>query len=187
MPVDVQISFRGMAASPSVEAQVRHRADELWQFSDRVHACRVTLKAAHRSHRQGTIYEVRIELLVPGGELVVNRESGLDHAHEDMHVAVRDAFDAARRRLQDHKRRFDGRTKLHAGPSVGRVAQVFAERDYVFVETDAGQEIYVHRNAVADGSFDRLKIGDRVRYIIDSEEGDHGPQASTVVPLNMPR
>jgi cold shock CspA family protein/ribosome-associated translation inhibitor RaiA len=187
MPVDVQISFRGMAVSPSIEAQVRRRADELQQFSDRVHACRVTLKAAHRRHRHGTIYEARVELLVPGGEVVVNREPGMDHAHEDMHVAVRDAFDAARRRLQDHMRRLDGRTKPHAAPSIGRVAQVFAERDYVFVETDAGRQIYVHRNAVADGGFDRLKVGDRVRCVIDAEEGDQGPQASAVEPLDMPR
>jgi cold shock CspA family protein len=110
----------------------------------------------------------------------------MDHAHEDMHVAVRDAFDAVRRRLQDHMRRLDGHTKRHAGPSIGRVAQVFAERDYVFVETDAGQEVYVHRNAVADGSFDRLKIGDRVRCVIDAQEGEQGPQASAVVSLDLP-
>jgi len=55
MPAEVQISFRGMATSPSVEAQVRRRAEELQQFSDRVTACRVTLEAANRRHRQGTI------------------------------------------------------------------------------------------------------------------------------------
>jgi hypothetical protein len=56
MPADVQISFRGMDPSPSVEMQVQHRAADLQQLSDRVTACRVTLEAAHRRHRQGTIY-----------------------------------------------------------------------------------------------------------------------------------
>ncbi len=109
MSPDVQISFRGMGPSPSVETQVQHRAADLLRLSDRVTACRVTLEAAHRRHHQGTIYHVRVDLAVPGGKIVVNREPCEDHAHEDMHVAVRDAFDAARRQLRDHIRRHDGR------------------------------------------------------------------------------
>ncbi len=113
MPADVQISFHGMDASPSAEAKVRRKAEELQQFSDRITACRVTLEAAHRRHRQGTLYNVRIDLSVPGGKIVANRDPGEDHAHEDLHVAIRDAFDAARRRLQDHMRRLDGQVKQH--------------------------------------------------------------------------
>ena len=109
MPADVQISFRGMESSPSAEAQVRRRADELQRIPDRVAECRVMLEAAHRHHRQGKIYHVRVELGLPGGEVVVNREPGADHAHEDLHVAIRDAFKAARRRLQDHMRRLTAR------------------------------------------------------------------------------
>jgi len=113
MPPEVQISFRGMASSPSVETQVRRRVEELWQLSDRVSACRVMLEAAHRRHRQGTIYHVRVDLAVPGGKLMVNREPARNHAHEDAHVAIRDAFDAARRRLQNHMDRLEGLTKQH--------------------------------------------------------------------------
>jgi ribosome-associated translation inhibitor RaiA len=109
MSADVQISFRGMGPSPCVETQVKQRAADLLQLSDRVTACRVTLEAAHRRHHQGTIYHVSVDLAVPGGKIVVNREPCEDHAHEDMHVAVRDAFDAARRRLQDHLGRLGGR------------------------------------------------------------------------------
>jgi ribosome-associated translation inhibitor RaiA len=116
MPTDVQISFRGMGPSPSAEAQVRRRAEELEQFSDRVTACRVMMEAAHRRHRQGKIYHVRVDLSVPGGRLVKSREPGENHAHEDLHVAIRDAFDAARRRLQNHKHRMAGQTKQHASP-----------------------------------------------------------------------
>ena len=187
MPAEVQISFRGMETSPSADAQVRRRAEELQQFSDRVTACLVTLEVAHRRHRQGTIYQVRVELAVPGGKIVVNREPGEDHAHEDMHVAIRDAFDAARRRLQDHMRRLDGQTKQHEAPLIGRIARVFAERDYAFLETADGEEVYLNRNAVTGGGFDTLKVGDRVRYVVDPEEGENGPQASTVVPLDGSR
>lgn len=114
MPAEVQITFRGMETSPSVETQVRRRIEELHQISDRIAACRVVLAAAHRRHRQGMIYHVRIDLTVPGGPLVIDREPGEDHAHEDMRVAVRDAFDAARRRLQDRMQKLGGNVKQRA-------------------------------------------------------------------------
>lgn len=113
MVADVQISFRGMEPSPAAEAQVRRRVDELGQFSDRVSACRVVIEEAGRHHHHGRIYQVRIDLTVVGGPIVANRDPGLNHAHEDMHVAIRDAFDAARRRLQDHMHRLDGHIKHH--------------------------------------------------------------------------
>jgi ribosome-associated translation inhibitor RaiA len=116
MVPEVQITFRGMESSPSAETQVRHKVEELQQFSDRISACRVTLETAHRHHRQGNVYQVRVDLAVPGGKIVVNREPGEDHAHEDLHVAIRDAFGAARRRLQDHVKRLDGVRKQHAPP-----------------------------------------------------------------------
>lgn len=107
MPATVQIAFHGMDNSPAMEAHVRNRADELMQFSDRIVACKVVLEATHRSQRQGAIYRVRIELVVPGGEIVVSQEPAKDRSHEDLRVAIRDAFDAARRQLQDRMRRLD--------------------------------------------------------------------------------
>ena len=184
MPATFSISFRNLGPSPSIETQVRRRAEELQQISDRITACRVTLEATHRRHRQGTIYRVSVDLAVPGGNVIVNREPGVDHAHEDMHVAIRDAFDAARRRLQDHMRRMNGAIKQHEAPSIGSISQLFAERGYGFLSTNTGEEVYVHRNSVVGSGFDKLKIGDRVRYVVDPEEGEKGMQASTVVPLD---
>jgi len=181
--VDVQISFRGMQTSPAAEAQVRHRAEELAQFSDRISACHVVLEAADRHHQHGRIYHARVDLAVAGGRVVANREPGLNHAHEDLHVAIRDAFDAARRRLQDHMRRLDGQTKQHETPSFGRIANLFAERDYGFLETATGDEVYFHRNSVKGNGFSKLQVGERVRYVIDPEGGDQGAQASAVTPI----
>jgi hypothetical protein len=42
---------------------------------------------------------------VPGAALVINRDPGQDQAHEDVYVAMRDAFDAAERRLEDYVRK----------------------------------------------------------------------------------
>jgi ribosome-associated translation inhibitor RaiA len=119
MTIEVQITFRGIDHSPAAEAQVRGRIEELQQFSDRIIACRVTLGPANHGPRHGKIYHVRVDLSVPGGHIVVNREPGEDHAHEDLHVAIRDAFDTARRRLQDHMHRLNGVTKRHAEPAGG--------------------------------------------------------------------
>lgn len=187
MIADVHISFRGMEPSPAAEAQIRRLVDELEQFSNRISACRVVLEASDRRHRRGRIYHVRVDLTVAGGKVVVNREPGHDHAHEDPHSSIRDAFDAARRRLQDHMRRLDGQTKHHEPPSTGHIATLFAERDYGFLETDAGEEVWFHRNSVSGGDFNKLKIGDRVRYVADPTEGEKGAQASAVIPLHADR
>jgi ribosomal subunit interface protein len=105
MSATLQIAFHGMDVSPAMQLQVRRRFDELAQFSDRIIACKIALEATQRRRRHGTIYRARIELVVPGGEIVVSQVPALDHAHEDLRVAIRDAFDAARRQLQDRRRR----------------------------------------------------------------------------------
>lgn len=111
MPLGLQISFRNLDRSAAAEAQVRRRADDLDQFCDRIGNCSVTIGLAHRHHRQGRVYHVRIDLAVPGSRVMVSRDSGENHAHEDLYVAIRDAFDAARRQLQDYVRRLDGAEK----------------------------------------------------------------------------
>ena len=77
--------------------------------------------------------------------------------------------------------RTSGRPTRHDPPVSGHS---LAERDYAFLETDEGEEVYVHRNAVVDGGFDRLKVGNRVRYVVDPEEGEKGAQAGTVIPFD---
>jgi cold shock CspA family protein/ribosome-associated translation inhibitor RaiA len=183
MSLNLQILFRNMDASPSAEAQVRRRAAELEEFSDRISTCRVILETAHRHHRRGKLYQVSIDIAVPGKHVVANRNPGDDHAHEDIHVAIRDAFDAARRQLQDHMRRLEGITKLHEAPTIGHIARLLPDRDYGFLVTSDGAEIYVHRNSVVGGGFDKLKPGDRVRYVVAPDIGEKGAQASTVVPI----
>ena len=183
MQLPLQITFRHMDPSPALEARIRHRAEELDQFFDRIMACRVVVECGSRRHQQGNLFEVRIDLTVPGREIVVGRERGANHAHEDAHVAVRDAFDATRRVLEDHARHSRGEVKLHAVPDHGRVARLLPDRDCGFIATATGEEIYFHRNSVAGGAFDKLAIGAEVRFVAQHSESAEGPQASTVVPL----
>jgi ribosomal subunit interface protein len=178
MQLPLQVSFRDVPPSAAVETKVRDRAARLDRYYDRIMGCRVVIESPHRRHQQGKLYHVRIDLTVPGGELVVSREPLEHHAHEDVYVAIRDAFDAAERRLEDHARRRRGAVKTHAEAAVARVVRLFPLEGYGFIETPDGVEVYFHENSVLDGAFGCLQVGAEVQFV--EELGEQGPQASTV-------
>ena len=178
MRLPLQITFRNMPHSSAIELAVRERAEKLDRFSDLIMGCRVVVESRHRQHRQGKLHHVRIELIVPGEDIVVRREPALHHAYEDVYVAVRDAFDAARRRLEDYARRHSRRVKAHDEAPRGRIARLDYAKECGFIETPDGREIYFHRNSLVNADYDRLEAGDLVRF--HEEAGEEGPQASTV-------
>jgi cold shock CspA family protein/ribosome-associated translation inhibitor RaiA len=183
MQEPLRIAFRNMDAPAAAEDDVRQRAAELERFFDRITACNVVVEARHHHHRQGVLYHVRIDLVVPHREIVIVRDPPEHHAHEDLHVAIRDAFDAAQRQLQDYVREMRGDVKSHAAPAIGRIVRLLPDKDYGFLVTDTGDELYLHRNAVLGKGFDTLRVGDSVRYVVREGEGEQGDQASTVIPL----
>ena len=107
-----------------------------------------------------------------------NHEPSKHAAHEDVYVAIRDAFNAAGRKLQDYARRRRGKTKTHEATPLARVAKIFPIDDYGFLQTPDGREIYFHKNSVLQPGFDRLEVGTEVYYA--EELGEKGPQATTV-------
>lgn len=113
MTTPVQVTFRNMDPSAAVEADVLRRAALLDRYHPRIHSCRVTIEAPHRRRRKGAPNRVRIDLVVPGAQLVVGRDPPKHAAHADVFVAVRDAFRAARRELMDDVRRARGHVKTH--------------------------------------------------------------------------
>lgn len=178
MKLPLQITFHQMEPSAALEAQIREHAGRLDRFYDGIMACRVLVEASHRRHHKGNLYRVRIDLTVPGKELVVTRDPHEHQAHQDPYVSIRDAFDAVRRQLEDHARVQRAATKFHEPLPRGRIAKLFPDEDYGFVETADGREIYFHRNAVLGESFDDLTPGAEVDFV--EEAGEKGPQASTV-------
>ena len=109
MQTPIQISFRDIEPSAAVEERVRERAERLMRLSERMTSCHVVIQAPHRHHHKGRLYDVRVQLHIPGNDIVVNREGSQNHAYEDVYVVVRDAFDAAERQLEDWLRRVNGR------------------------------------------------------------------------------
>jgi ribosomal subunit interface protein len=178
MQLPLQVSFRNMPPSPAIEEHVRERAAKLEEFHGDITGCRVVVEAPHRRHHQGNLYHVRVDITVPGREIVVSREPAAHHAHEDAYVAIRDAFDAARRQLEDHARERRGQIKAHEPAPHARVVRLFPEEGYGFLATADGREVYFHQNSLVNGDFARLAVGDEVRFT--EEPGEQGPQASSV-------
>jgi ribosomal subunit interface protein len=109
----LQITFRGVEQSDAIESRIRTKVAWLERFGQTITSCRVTVDAPHQHHNKGGLYLVSIDLHVAGAEIVVNKEHRNDHAHEDVNAAVRDAFDAAARQLEDHARKQRGEVKRH--------------------------------------------------------------------------
>jgi cold shock CspA family protein len=181
MQTPLRISFQDMEPSPAIESRIRDMAAKLERFHDRIIGCSVVVEAPHRRRRKGQLCNVRITLSVPGKDIHVGHTGPQNHAHEDINVAIRDAFDAANRLLEDHVRKMRGAVKAHASPIHGKVIRL--SLDFGFVETSDGDEIYFHQNSVTDGHFKDLEIGSEVRIVIAEQEGEQGPQASTVAPI----
>jgi len=191
----LQITFRNMQAQPEAERWVRLEATRLQGFYKRIMGCRVAVERP-KQRRNGSPYYVRIDLTVPGGELLVRRQPSRKtrarqagetqirkqleprNPGKDLRSAIQDSFKAAARRLQDFARRQRGEIKsLQSLPSA-KVIRIFPEKGYGFLLTPEGREIYFHQGSVLNRAFGRLKPGTTVTFA--EEPGEQGPQASTV-------
>jgi cold shock CspA family protein len=181
MQKGLEISFHGLDASPAIEHEIREYVTKLEKFYERLVGCRVVVEAQHRQHRTGNVFDVHIELFVPGQDIVVSRaphKPKEKYATPDIHTSLREAFEAAERQLKDYKAQLQGEVKVHAAPFQGQVAQLYANEDHGFILTATGTQLYFHRNSLMNGDFEKLRRGDRVHYI--EATGDTGPTASKV-------
>lgn len=113
MHLPVQINFHNIPQSEALEARIREKVQKLSRITDSITACRVTVDAPHKHHHKGSTYQVKIDLTLPGNEIVVSRDPGLNHAHENAYVAVRDAFNALSRQLANYVRQRQGKSRQH--------------------------------------------------------------------------
>ena len=102
MVIPVQITFRDIDPSDAIEARVNDRVKRLEKFAKRASGLHVTIAAPHHSGQKGKLFQFTLELLVPGGDIVVKQGDTPNHAHEDVYVAMRDAFSALERRVHGH-------------------------------------------------------------------------------------
>ena len=174
MQTPVQITFHNVPHSDALEAHIREKTEKLEEFHPRITSCRVTVEEQRMHHQQGRHFSINIDVRVPGKkEIVVNRKHD-----EDVYVALRDAFDAVRRQIEDVAREKRGDVKEHAVPQHGKIARILADEGYGFIETPDGRELYFSRENVVHPSFDELGSGVEVQFI--EEMAAEGPQAKRV-------
>lgn len=183
MQVPLEIAFVNMDSSESVETRLREKVGRLEKRFPPLVSCRVAVEMPHHRHQTGNLYHVRIEMGVPGKELVISRAPGDINTHHDVYVAIDDAFQAAERQLAEHGRKARGDVKEHAGPLQGRIVRLFREQGHGFVATTDGREIYFHENSVVDAQFSDVEEGQTVEVVLVHGESPMGPQATTVRPI----
>lgn len=162
-----------------LEERVRERIDRLERISDRLIGCKVWIRAPHRRHRTGTRYQVDIEVATPERVLAVDRDPGDAAAHEDLSVAIRDAFNAIERQVRRWKQQHGGRPAVHAEPLQGTVEEIDAEGGFGQIAAADGRLVYFHANSVA-GGIGTLSPGDPVELSVDDKDAEGGPHASAV-------
>ncbi len=122
----VQISFHGLEPSEALTELVEKRAQKLVRFNDRLIRCRVAIEAPHHHHQHGNHYRVRIELTVPGDEVIVSHAPPARLLDEDAYRAINHAFDSVRRQLTEDGDRRRKNTFRSPGPRSDRRARTSA-------------------------------------------------------------
>ena len=181
MQVPLEISFKGIVNTTEIETLIRVKAARLERVCSYLTSCRVAVEKRQEHQRVGNPYRVRIDMTVPPGhELVVRREPTRGDMHDPLEVVLKDAFEAASRRLKKLVELQQGDVKAHPEQQAEAIIhKLFPREGYGFLRTvDTQEEIYFHRNSVLHNQFDQLKIGMGVRYA--AEIGDKGLQATTV-------
>lgn len=169
MILPLQITARNIELTDAIKADIHEKAEKLDTFYDRITSCRVIVEALPKR----SLYNVHIDITVPGKELVIKREP-----NSDLYIAIRDSFLAARRKLEDFVRQLRGNVKHHEETPHARISSLFPDMGYGFLTTPDNREIYFHENSVLNQDFKRLKVGAEVRFT--EEMGEKGPQASSV-------
>lgn len=182
MQVPLQIVFEHVTKSDGIEGRVRQEAEKLEQFYPRITSMRAVITRPQHRHRKGDTYALRLHLTLPGApDIAVSRDPSISGRHEDIQVVITDAFDAARRQLQDFVKKLQGQVKLHEQAPKGIVTSLIAEGDYGFITSSDGREIYFHKNSVEGDKFYSLSVGQNVRFA--ESIGEKGPQATFVHPV----
>jgi ribosomal subunit interface protein len=169
----VQVTFRDIPYSPTIENNINAHIEDLKRLYDPIIKCRVVLKISQNHKHQGKLFNVRISVTVPRKELVVTHQE-----NENMNVAIRDAFDALTRQLEDYVRCRRGDVKTHDLPIHGFVARLFPEDKFGFIKGTDGNEYYFSATNIASTSFDHLAVGDCVSFLM--EPTNEGLQARRI-------
>lgn len=171
-----EVSYENLEPSPAAERHVLRGVSQLERVAPDLMAVRVTLATRNPRHTSGNLYDVNLELTLPGPDVVVSRTPARHQENEDLVTAIGEAFEKARRKLVELHAIQRGEVKSHAPKARGEVTDLFP--DHGFIRGSDGRLVYFHRNSVAAGGWDDLEVGAEVRFV--DEPGEEGPHATTV-------
>lgn len=185
----VQVTFRNMTAIEDVRKEIETRVQKLETYCKPILSCRVTIEAPANHHRKGEPFHVRIDAALADGRVDVKYAESSYPAgvrkgkettseHNLLMYTIREAFDATRRQLQDHTHKRRSEIKTHEPDVIATVRQIFQSKEYGYLETADGREIYFHANCVTGSKFEKMKPGEKVHFV--ETEGMKGAQASSV-------
>ena len=182
----LEVSFRDVQKTKDLEILLQKKVSKLETICSYITSCRIAIEKTNQHQQNGNPFRVRISLSIPPShKLVVRRESSEGDLHDDLGSVIGNAFDAARRQLEKLVEKQRNEVKTHLTNKInGFVNKLFRDEGYGFIKSVDGGEIYFHRNSVLHGDFDRLKIGTGVYF--HREEGEDGPQASTLQIIDKP-
>ena len=175
----LKVDFHGTESNEVLQSKIVEHVGALEHLYGRLTACHVSVEAPGHRQRKGGLFHVRIRASLPDGrEVNVGTTSRADHRHADVLFAINDAFRRARRQLQDRVREMRGQVKAHEAPPTGAIAHFDPNTGFGFIEAADGHEVYFHRNSLVGSRPSRIRRGLRVTFV--EQQGDKGPQASTV-------
>lgn len=188
MKIPPEITYRGVEKTDDIDALVYEKLEKLEEVCNYINSCQIAIEKPHDRPSHGSPYRVRLDITVPPGhEIVAESNPSEGTQYDPLDAVIRDAFDAAVRQLKKltRKQREKDRGKTQAGSeTTALVTRIFRDEGYGFIKTLDGEEVYFHRNSVLFDDFDRLEIGTGVHCFV--EQGEQGPQASTVKIVDKP-
>lgn len=174
MSIEPEITFRDIEHSPILEEHIKKHIAKLDKFHNHIMHCHVVIEQPERRKHQGKLYNTHIIVGVPGKELVSNQ-----HEDEDFYVAFRDAFNAIKRRLDDYCDLQQEEVKVHPLVLQGYVSKIFLDRGYGFISANE-EDYYFSKENVHHPKFNKLKVGDKVKFIPDVADEGHQAKRVTV-------
>lgn len=176
----VQVTIRDIPSSVALEVLIRKRAEKLKQFHHNIINCRAVLEVPQKHKHQGKLFNVRIDVTVPGKKIVSTYKY-----NQDVYVAIRDSFEAIERQLEEHVRKRKGNVKTHQEMLRGRITRLKPQEGFGFIEDIDGNEYYFSITNVAHPKFNQLVVGDTVEYVGITENDGHQAHHVHVIKSNQ--
>ena len=178
MPIPLDLTVRDMDNTDAIRSKIEQKTQKLETFYDHIEYCKVVVDIPQKHKHQGKLYNIHLELAVPGKKLIANQ-----HPNEDLYVAIRDTYAALTRQLEEYTRRQRGEVKFHPEALLfGKVLQIFPEAGYGFIKSADEREFFFQRGNMVSAELANLSIGSHVSFM--ETVGGDGLQADHVTVVN---